>query len=300
MRKPPLRAFTLVELLVVIAIITLLIALLLPAVQQAREAARRVGCRNNLKQLGLALHNYENQFRVFPSSSTSQIDFGVWSSNPTQYQLHSWCSMILPQVDQGSLFNAINFNVSALDPANAAVASTQIPVFRCPSYSGPVFSNEPKYVQLSPRYATRNYVAMGGTNVGNLWQEPDGAFYARSSTSPASVSDGMSHTIFVAETREPNASVWIDGGIAAIAARPYDGNNSPTFALPGLPLNFTPYYDSQGQGIDSLWGPSSMHTGGVFHLLGDGSVQFLSQSMNANVYQSLASTGGGEVTDGSY
>lgn len=297
MRKPLSRAFTLVELLVVIAIITLLLALLLPAVQQARESARRVSCRNNMKQLGLALHNYENQFRVFPSSSTSQIDFGVWSSNPTQYHLHSWCSMILPQMEQTALFSTINFNASALDPANAAVAATQIPSFRCPSYSGPVFSSEPAYVRLSPRYATRNYVAMGGTNVGNLWQEPDGVFYARSSTSPASITDGMSHTIFLAETREPNASVWIDGGTAAIAARPYDGNNYPSFAGAGSPLNFSPYYDSGGQGIDSRWGPSSMHSGGVFHLLGDGSVQFFSQSMDANVYQSLASTAGGEITE---
>ena len=141
------RGFTLIELLVVIAIIAVLAALLLPAVQQAREAARRASCRNNLKQIGLALHNYESLHRVFPSSSTSRIDFGVWSSNPTDFHLHSWTSMLLPNLDQTLLYNQLNFRVSALDPANAATASELISVFRCPSYVGPQFSLSP----LNPR-----------------------------------------------------------------------------------------------------------------------------------------------------
>src|SRR4051812_42467158 len=87
--------FTLIELLVVIAIIAVLIALLLPAVQQAREAARRTTCRNNLKQIGLGMHNYHSSFEVFPPGSTSLIDNGVWSSNPGQFHLHSWSSLIL-------------------------------------------------------------------------------------------------------------------------------------------------------------------------------------------------------------
>src|SRR5579872_4190996 len=105
--------FTLIELLVVIAIISVLAALLMPAVQQAREAARLSQCRNNLRQIGLALHNYEGHVSVLPSSTTSQIDFGVWNSNPTSYHLHSWATMILPHLEQAPLYNLINFNVSA-------------------------------------------------------------------------------------------------------------------------------------------------------------------------------------------
>src|ERR1700722_4131902 len=126
--------FTLTELLVVLAVVTILIAILLPAVQQAREAARYATCRNNMRQIGLALHNYEIVNKVLPPSSTSDIQFGVWSSNPTQYHLHSWASMILPYMEQQPLQKQIDYNVSSLDKKNQQVASQVLPVYRCPSY----------------------------------------------------------------------------------------------------------------------------------------------------------------------
>src|SRR5580658_4460030 len=122
---PRVRGFTLVELLVVIAIIAILVALLLPAVQVARGTT----CRNNMKQIGLALHNYESVNRILPPSSTSRIDFGVWSQNATQYSLHSWAGMLLPFLEQGTVTAQVNYDVSALDPLNKKAAEQVLGVY---------------------------------------------------------------------------------------------------------------------------------------------------------------------------
>jgi prepilin-type N-terminal cleavage/methylation domain-containing protein len=301
-RRVSLRAaLTLIELLVVMAIVAVLVALLLPAVQQAREAARRTSCRNNLHQIGVALHSYADLHRQFPPASTSQIDFGVWSPNPTAWHLHSWVTQTLPLLDQVNLYNQVNFSVSAVAPANLTPAASVLSVLRCPSYSGSDFSQSPLYTRISPGFAIRNYAAMGGTSVGKLWQQPDGIIYPRSSTRPGDVIDGLSSTILLVETREPNASVWIDGGTASVTSRRYLESNSPSFAGPETPLNFQPYFVANGQGIDAQFGPSSRHTGGAMHLFGDGSVHFLSDSINGLIYDALSSRNGGEpVAGGSY
>ena len=293
-RRPSRSAFTLIELLVVITIIAILVALLLPAVQAVREAARRTSCKNNLKQIGLALHNYAGMHGMFPSSTTSQIDFGVWSPNPTSFHLHSWTSMLLPQLDQKPLFDRIDFNSSALAATNVPVASQVIAMYRCPSYTGPDFSQSPLYGKISDRYAIRNYAAMGGTTVGKLWQNPDGSIYPRSSTQFTDLEDGETNTLLLAETREPDAAVWIDGGTAALVSRRYLATNSPSFAGPENSLNFEPYYVANGQGIDARFGPSSLHTSGATHLLADGSARFIANNINALVYDCLTSRAGGE------
>ncbi len=293
-----IRGFTLVELLVVMAVIAVLIALLLPAVQQAREAARLVQCRNNLKQMGLALHNYASIHGLFPPSSTSQIDFGVWSPQPTQYHLHSWTSLLLPLMEQTNLEAKINYNVSALDPLNATVAATIIPTYRCPTYSGPSYSRSPMYLALGGKYAIRNYAAMGGTTVGKFYQHPDGAFFARSSTRIEEITDGSSTTIFIVETREPDAMVWIDGGTAAVTAHAYNEANPPDYSYPQVGINDTPYFNViNNQGIDSLYGPSSQHPAGVAHLFGDGSVRVLSESISTPLYDALVTIRGGEKVE---
>lgn len=179
------RGFTLIELLVVIAIIATLIALLLPAVQQAREAARRSQCKNNLKQLGIALHNYHDTHSSFPagyySYGTSNgsgpawaaIDPATWDAAPGW----TWGTMLLPYMDQAPLYNALNLNLPCWDLVNLSAAQTKLPVFLCPSSSG---GDEPFLVQDasgSPllkggsqlRFGRSHYVASHGQE--SCWGE---------------------------------------------------------------------------------------------------------------------------------
>jgi prepilin-type N-terminal cleavage/methylation domain-containing protein len=299
------RGFTLIELLVVIAIIAILIALLLPAVQQAREAARRTQCKNNLKQIGLAIHNYEGTHRVFPPSSTSGLGMGVWGypgtgpSDPAIH-LHSFASLILPYVDGANLYNSIDYNVSALAPTNQQAASEILSFYRCPSFTGPDFSDDPLYVTTVgfDRFAIRNYVAMGArTIVGLSGAIPaDGVMYPGSRTGFRDITDGTSNTIMIAETRETKASVWIDGTAASVAARSF-ALLPPTYAADAVSINVEPCFPPGifPNSIGQNWGPSSFHTGGAHHLLCDGSVQFLSENMDVGVYDSLTTRNGGEV-----
>lgn len=299
------RGFTLIELLVVIAIIAILIALLLPAVQQAREAARRTQCKNNLKQIGLAVHNYESTHRVFPPSSTSGLGMGVWGYpgtglNDPAIHLHSFASLILPYVDGANLYNSIDYNVSALAPTNQQAASEVLSFYRCPSFTGPDFSDDPLYVTTVgfDRFAIRNYVAMGArTIVGLSGAIPaDGVMYPGSRTGFRDITDGTSSTIMIAETRETKASVWIDGTTASVAARSF-ALLPPTYAADAVSINVEPYFPAGifPNSIGQNWGPSSFHTGGAHHLLCDGSVQFLSENMDVGVYDSLTTRNGGEV-----
>jgi prepilin-type N-terminal cleavage/methylation domain-containing protein len=292
--------FTLTELLVVVAVIAILVGLLLPAAQQVREAARRTTCRNNLRQMGLALADYENVNRVLPPSCTGDMAYGVWYPNPAQYRLQSWTTMLLPFLEQKELADEIDYNLSALDKENLNAASQILSVFRCPTYSGPSFSQSPLYLALSDHYALRNYVAMGATTIGKLWHKPNGVFYASSSTRYSDIKDGISMTIFVTETREPNFAVWIDGTTASLAGHPYDEDAPPDYAFPQTALNYAPFFVSvmgAGNLVDCQYGPSSMHPGGIHHLFGDASVHFLSPNIRPEIYDALITTAGSEVVE---
>ena len=292
------RGFTLIELLVVIAIIAILIAILLPAVQAAREAARRVSCTNNLKQIGLAFFNYESAFKIFPPSSTSQLDYGIWSPNPTDYHLHNWCSLILPYLEHKNVELKINYDLSAVQPDNAQAASYVVPTYRCPSFTGPNYSTEPLYTAISKTYALRNYAATGGTTVGKLWKKPDGVCFPGEPIRVTDIKDGTSNTFLITETREPKSAVWIDGATAAVTSHRYKDNDPPDYSYPELGLNQTPFFQAVGNmGIDTEYGPSSQHDGGIIHLFADGHVKFVSLIIHAPTYDALVTREGKEAVD---
>lgn len=299
------RGFTLIELLVVIAIIAVLIALLLPAVQQAREAARRSQCKNNLKQIGLAIHNYESSTTVFPPSSISNFGEGVWGYPGTgpadpAIRLHSFASLILPYADSGNLYNSIDYNVSALGVANRTAASTVVPFYRCPSYAGLQYSDDPLYKTTVgyDKFVIRNYVALGAKTVLGLSGAvpAEGVMYPNSRTGFRDIPDGSSNTIMIAETKEEKAAVWIDGTSASVAAR-FMVPVPPTYSGNSSSINHKDYFVGGifPNSIGQMWGPSSPHTGGAHHLLCDGSVRFLSENIDVLLYDGLASRNGSEI-----
>jgi len=244
--KTEIKGFTLIELLVVIAIISVLIALLLPAVQAAREAARRSGCVNNLKQIGLALHNYAQAMNVFPPGYVSSLNKAVTDACNMDQENQSgvdlgtgwaWGSMILPFLEQQNLYNSINFNLSVAYHANDTCSLTALAVYLCPSDDGPtvvpVFEDPPDPANPGSYNATHivdtlsrgNYVGMYG--LGEICSQSNaqdsannnglgplgthaGIFYRNVSTSIAAITDGTSNTIMVGE-RSHNLSyvTWV-------------------------------------------------------------------------------------------
>jgi prepilin-type N-terminal cleavage/methylation domain-containing protein len=289
----PKSAFTLIELLVVIAIIGLLVALLLPALGSAREASRRTACANNLKQIGLAIAQYQLAKEVYPSSNTDNLF--TWDAAGA-LRNHSWASLIMPYAELSTLNNTIDYSVSAMKPANASTAATIVPMYRCPSYIGPDFTTDIHYP--TGKYAIGNYVALSASDIDHLWGtqvQPEGVIYPTSKTRPRDVTDGLSHTIFIAESREEKMRVWIDGRTAANTVFPYDttGDTSPSPTT--ISLNYTPYYNDGD--IVSQYGPSSMHPGGALHQFGDGSVRFLSDKTSAPQYLAFCTRAGGEAVD---
>jgi prepilin-type N-terminal cleavage/methylation domain-containing protein len=298
------RGFTLVELLAVVAIIGLLVGLLLPAVQAAREAARRSWCGSNLRQIGLALQAHEGARGGLPAGSTDPVVDGIWNWEDTpDAKHHGWAASILPYLEEAGLLTLVDPQKSAFAAANRPAAGTVIPLYRCPSFPGTPFAQDPLYLALGSPFAVRNYVALGATTAGRLYWEPafrtpetqDASIFPQSRTRFRDITDGLSRTIVVSETREQKAAAWIDGSTASITSRRIDPNNAPTYSGPENALNYVPYYRyGGGQSIDMDFGPSSPHGGVVGQLRADGSVAFLEESTTAAVYDALVTRAGAD------
>ena len=295
-RKRAQPAFTLVELLVVIAIIGVLVALLLPAVQAAREAARRSSCTNNLKQIGLAIANFQLTKGAYPPSSSDGLQSALGLSiQPGDETRHSWGSFILPYVELSVVADSIDRSKHALLGKNRLAASTIVPVYRCPSFVGPDFSEAQRYKMVGKPCAIGNYISLGASSVGNLWGvnlKPDGVIVPAGNMTPKDVTDGLSHTVFIVETREEKLAAWADGLIAAASALVYHGGRHPTYAADQTSLNYRVYFNYFEP---VTYGPSSMHSGGAFHLFGDNSVRFVKDDVTAAVYAAFATRAGGET-----
>jgi prepilin-type N-terminal cleavage/methylation domain-containing protein len=294
--RPMRRGFTLIELLVVIAIIAVLVALLLPAVQQAREAARRTQCRNNLKQIGLALHNYHDTAGVLPPG---WIGVNPATGGPHLFGMNSWgwAAHILPQLDQGPVFNRLNFVVKMEAPQNDSIRLTQLTVFRCPSDIGaPIWTIRSESGAPLRELPQANYIGVFGTlEIEHCEENPaaplvrcagDGAFFHNSRIRFSDITDGLSTTLLVGERRtrpEPAFnwnSTWVgvvEGGDEAIVRILGTADHTPNHAL----AHFDDF--------------SSYHSGGCHFVLGDGSVRFVSANIDLGVYQRTCTRAGGDV-----
>lgn len=352
----PRPGFTLVELLVVIAIIGILIGMLLPAVQQVREAARRVTCANNMKQLGLALHNYESSFEHFPAGFTSTktndgtvpsgvfIDPVTWNAAPGW----GWATHILPFMEANNIRDRIDIRTAIWAVQHRDIIQTQIPAFLCPSSSG---DNNPFQVvddsqsPYSPAGATplilgrSHYVASHGqesawgpeagsdltgtrfTNIytsatasvdiyGDVSRIADGPFYRNSQTTMAEVKDGTTNSIFLGEhSSKLSDKTWV--GVvpgATVHPRFSSPENGPDGAttlvlyhmgpsggeldITGFPIihpvNFPTFHVGQMY---------AEHPGGGNVCMGDGSVQFISETVDLLTWAELSSIAEGEVVD---
>ena len=316
----PKRGFTLIELLVVIAIIAVLIALLLPAVQQAREAARRSSCINNLKQLGLAAHNHHGMRGRFPYGY--QIKY-FSASIPEEHYRWSTLAELTPFLEKSVLYNQLDLDVPLIRgpsdgytpfPQNEQWIAMAVPLFLCPSDHGG---------KITEDRGPTNYVACAGNGLNHgTAEDANGIFFINSEIGFRDILDGSSNTLMMSEST-------LGDGSPPPTARPFDVSkvyitlgSGGTFSesicesagsfstsrgrswADGDMNNglFNAYYGPNSENPDCVRHNSpgykaarSRHTGGVNVLMADGSVRFVSDSINLDTWHALATRNGGEV-----
>jgi len=279
------RGFTLVELLVVIAIIGILIALLLPAVQAAREAARRSQCMNNLAQFGLALQNYDSAHEMLPPGVVNPE--GPIRSEPQGYHM-SWLVQLLPYVEEQVTFQHVDFSGGAYDEKNEPVSRTGIYLFQCPSDPGRRYSDEDP--------STSNYAGCHHEVEAPIDADNHGIFFLNSHIRSRDILDGASHTIFVGEKMiDANDLGWLSGTRSTLrnTGTPINATavirTEPSTLAPGKPQ---PVNDPTNLYVG---GYSSYHPGGAQFLFGDGSVRFLSETIDDQAYQQVGHRADGKL-----
>ena len=317
-REDRTRGFTLVELLVVIAIIGILVGLLLPAVQAAREAARRTQCKNNLKQMGLALHNYESAFRTFPPGFISRVT-GPWpggGNDPVPEIGPGWSmmAMILPQLEQTGLYQQIDFTRPIGDPVNQFARATTVSAYRCPSdtWNEPV-SVWPRTIGIHDLAATSYVGVLGGADPsGNgptgsylaRYEEPNfnGMFHRNRAIRHAEITDGTSNTIGIGERASmfsPNGWAGVIPGGQTVFSEKIAASRGQAVGdtvRPAITMT-TVHVRSGGPNAPTgspggFWGP---HTGGAQFVLMDGSTHTIATEVDITVFRALAARNDGVV-----
>lgn len=295
------RGFSLIELLVVIAIIGILVGLLLPAVQAAREAARRIQCSNNLHQMGIGLHNYHDSLGRFPAG----VVYPNWLL---------WSGAILPFVEQNNIYDSLDFSADwgEYQSPNGDACSTFLSIYRCPSSNAP----ESVDVQGVEGRVPGGYLAIGsgtatresGTVADHLGLDrQDGLMFVNSRTRMASVSDGTSNSFAIGEALFRPETTGPDlFGVIQIVDHWYIGTNgmaipagsegvieiSEAVGSTGVPLNgidLDIFIDEKEIGF------SAQHTGGTLFLYVDGHVRFSANSIDKGIYSALGTIASGEV-----
>ncbi|QDT44456.1 Type II secretion system protein G precursor [Gimesia alba] len=308
------RGFTLIELLVVIAIIAILIALLLPAVQQAREAARRSSCKNNLKQLGLALQNYHDTHSVFPPGGVIGPCGGSPPTNLTGLQEcgngeslgGNWLLYILPQMEQGPLWEKAAPILSGRDPLdymNNIFGHFSPAAYRCPSHPWDRRSN---VAFRSIEHMSRgNYAANYGSGdlTASYKGQTAGVFTINSAVAIRDIKDGTTNTLLVGEVQYINdvtsdaRGAWVYSGMGGSAFSTGRNPNSITPDILAKCSNTTEMPCTEANDGTQIATLRSFHTGGVQVCLADGSCRFISENISQTIWQALGTRAGREVID---